>query len=272
MKSFLSYMGGKSLLAKTILPKMPHHRCYVEVFAGAAWMLFKKEEDVSKVEIINDINLDLVTLYRVLKHHLEEFLRYFKWCVIARDEFERLRKESPETLTDIQRSARFYYLLKLGYASRIQSPTFSITTTAKPSLNLLRIEEELSAVHLRLARVYIENRPYEEVFNRFDKHDTFFYVDPPYCGYEDCYGPGIFSRGDFEKLRDILAGISGKFMLSINDVEYIRKLFQGFRIEAVKTSYTAAGAHRKKKADELLIMNYEPMEINDQDRGRTCRI
>lgn len=272
MKSFLSYMGGKSLLAKTILPKMPPHRCYVEVFAGAAWMLFKKEERISEVEIINDINLDLVTLYRVLKHHLEEFIRFFKWCLIARDEFDRFRKENPETLTDIQRAARFYYLLRLGYAAKIQSPTFSIATTTKPSLNLLRIEEELSAVHLRLARVYIENRSYEDIFKRFDKPDTFFYVDPPYYGYEDCYGPGIFSREDFKKLREILSSLSGKFMLSINDVEYIRELFQGFRIEPVKTSYTAAGAHRKKKADELLIMNYEPAELNDQDRGRACRI
>jgi len=78
MNSFLAYMGGKSLLARKIIPKIPEHKCYVEVFAGAAWLLFKKEENTSDVEIINDINLDLITLYRVVKHHLEEFIRYFK--------------------------------------------------------------------------------------------------------------------------------------------------------------------------------------------------
>ena len=76
MRSFLSYYGGKSLLARKIIPKIPEHTCYCEVFAGAAWLLFKKEE--SQVEIINDINKDLVTLYRVIKHHLEEFIRYLK--------------------------------------------------------------------------------------------------------------------------------------------------------------------------------------------------
>ena len=60
MKSFLSYLGGKSLLANKIIPRIPKHHCYCEVFAGAAWMLFKKEE--SKVEILNDINVDLGTL------------------------------------------------------------------------------------------------------------------------------------------------------------------------------------------------------------------
>jgi len=49
MKSFLSYLGGKSLLAGKIAPLVPEHICYCEVFAGAAWMLFKKEP--SKVEI-----------------------------------------------------------------------------------------------------------------------------------------------------------------------------------------------------------------------------
>jgi DNA adenine methylase len=73
-------------------------------------MLFTKEE--SKVEILNDINVNLVTLYRVVKHHLEEFIRYLKWILVARDEFEKFKKEDPETLTDIQRAVRFYFLLK----------------------------------------------------------------------------------------------------------------------------------------------------------------
>lgn len=263
MKSFLAYMGGKSLLAGKIIPKIPDHNCYVEVFAGAAWLLFKKDECTSHVEIINDINLDLVTLYRVIKHHLEEFIRYFKWELISRDEFSRFRAENPETLTDIQKAARFYYLLKLGYAARIKDPAFSIATTSKPRLNLLRIEEELSAVHLRLARVYIENKSYAEIFSRFDKPDTFFYVDPPYYGCEDYYGLGIFSREDFIKLRDILAGIAGKFILSINDVEHIRKLFKGFHIESVKTTYSAGGANKKKRVNELLVMNYKPKKSAD---------
>jgi DNA adenine methylase len=259
MKSFLAYMGGKSLLAGKILEKIPEHNCYCEVFAGAAWLLFKKDEMTSHVEIINDINTDLVTLYRVVKHHLEEFIRYLKWILVARDEFERFRAETPESLTDIQRAVRFYYLLKSGYAARIKNPSFSVATSARPRLNLLRIEEELSAVHLRMARVYIENKPYEQFIARFDKPDTFFYLDPPYYGWEDLYGEDIFHREDFLKLRDVLKSIQGKFILSINDVKEIRTLFKGFYMEKVNTSYSAGGADKKKKVTELLIMNYEPI-------------
>jgi len=258
MRSFLAYMGGKSLLAKKIVPMIPEHQCYVEVFAGAAWMLFKKDEAISHVEIINDINADLITLYRVVKHHLEEFIRYFKWILVSRDEFNRFRIEEPESLTDIQRAVRFYYLLKLGYAARIKDPSFSVAPTSKPRLNLLRIEEELSAVHLRLSRVYIENKAYSEVIRRFDKPSTFFYIDPPYYGCEDYYGTGIFGRDDFAKLKAMLAGITGKFIMSINDVEYIRSLFAEYHIESVATSYSAGGGNKKKPVNELLIMNFEP--------------
>lgn len=189
MKSFLSYFGGKSLLAGKLVPRFPEHQCYCEVFVGAAWLLFNKEE--SKVEIINDINADLVTLYRVIQNHLEEFMRYLKWILVSRDEFERFKTEKPETLTDIQRAVRFYYLLKNGYSSRIPNPSFSINTTRRANLNLLRIEEELSSAHLRLSRVYIENLHYQKLIERFDKPHTFFYLDPPYYNHEKDYGKGI---------------------------------------------------------------------------------
>jgi len=257
MKSFLSYLGGKSLLATKIIPKIPPHTCYCEVFAGAAWLLFKKEE--SQIEIINDINTDLVTLYRVVKHHLEEFIRYLKWILVARDEFERFKKENPETLTDIQRSVRFYYLLKTGYSSRIDNPSFSISTVRRSNFNLLRVEEELSAAHLRLARVYIENMHYEDFIHRFDKPHTFFYIDPPYYGKENYYGDGIFSRDDFVKLKDILKRLKGKFIMSINDTKEIRSLYKDFHIEKVTTTYNVSNQPKtKKKVTELLIMNYKP--------------
>lgn len=254
MKSFVSYLGGKSLLANKIIPQMPEHTCYCEVFAGAAWMLFKKEE--SQVEIINDINADLCTLYRVIKHHMEAFVQYLKWVLIARDEFERFKSEAPESLTDIQRAVRFYYLLRMGFGGKIVNPALNISATRRPALNFMRLEEELSEVHLRLCRVYIENKPYQKLIERYDKPGTFFYLDPPYYGFENCYGNGIFNRNDFTTLRDLLAAIQGKFILSINNTPEIRKLFGQFEVEMVATTYTAAGGNKRVPVKELLIKNY----------------
>jgi DNA adenine methylase len=254
MKSFLSYLGGKSQLAGKIIPKIPKHSCYVETFAGAAWLFFRKEP--SEVEIINDINAELVTLYRVIKLHLDEFIRYIRWILVARDEFDRFRAERPECLTDIQRAVRFYYLLRCGYAAKVHKPSFTSSPTRAPRLNLLRIEEDLSEAHLRLSRVTIENQAYDRILERFDRPSTFFYIDPPYYGHEGDYGLGIFKRDDFAIMEQLLAGMKGKFIMSINDCLEIRKLYKRFSIEEVSTSYTASGANKRKTITELLIRNF----------------
>ena len=123
------------------------------------------------------------------------------------------------------------------------------------------------AVHLRLSRVYVENKPFDVIIKRFDKPDTLFYCDPPYHGFEDYYGKGVFSRKDFKTLRDILASIKGKFIMSINDTPEIRALYKGFQIETVSTSYSAAGANKKKKVSELLIMNYKSGKLKNKNHG-----
>lgn len=102
----------------------------------------------------------------------------------------------------------------------------------------------------------MENLPYQRVLERFDRPATFFYLDPPYFNCEEDYGKGIFSREDFTRLAEILGGIQGKFILSINDTADVRKIFKGFRMLKVQTSYTAGGDHRKE-VGELLFMNYD---------------
>lgn len=235
MKALMAgWVGGKSRLAKEIVARIPQHACYVEPFAGGAWVLFRKEP--SKIEVINDINTELTTLYRVVRNHLEEFIRHFRWCLVGRDEFQRMLDTPPEVLTDIQRACRFYYVQKVSFGGRGRN--FGYSLTQPPRLNLLRIEEDLSAAHMRLARVTIECLPYTDVFRRYDRPETFFYVDPPYLGCEDDYGKGIWARDDFERLADILANLKGRFLLSLGDKPEIRRIFKAFSIEGVKTTYS----------------------------------
>lgn len=99
----IPWMGGKRRLAKHILPLFPAHTCYVEPFCGAAALFFMKEP--SKAEVINDVNGELVNLYRVIQHHLEEFVRQYKWSLVSRQIFQWLQATPEATLTDIQRAA-----------------------------------------------------------------------------------------------------------------------------------------------------------------------
>ena len=254
-KSPLAWLGGKSRLADQIIERMPAHQTYCEVFAGAAWVLFKKPE--SKVEIINDINSELTNLYRCVKHHLAELVLQFRWMLVARDDFDRFLQTPAESLTDIQRAARFFYLAKSSFGAKIHKPTFGIAATGAPRLNLLRIEEELSDAHARLARVFIENRHFDQVLQRFDRPGTLFYVDPPYWGCEKDYGEGLFTRDDFARLAALLGACKGKFILSLNDTAGVRETFRDFRIEAVKTRYSIS-ATAKQEVGEVLITNFKP--------------
>lgn len=126
-----------------------------------------------------------------------------------------------------------------------------------PAVNLMRIEEEMSAVHLRLTGVGVENLPWDEYLQRYDSPETFFYVDPPYWGSEHYYGKDLFARDDYARMAGQLTGIRGKFLLSLNDVAEIRDIFSGFSIRSAETVYTC-GREGAKRAGEILIMNYEP--------------
>ena len=179
MNSPLAYIGGKSKLAETIIKMIPAHKAYCEVFAGAAWVFFRKEP--SKYEFINDLDSDLVCFYRVLQNHLEEFLKQFKWLLTSREWWEDWkRQQEAGGLTDIQRAARYYYLQRMCFGGRVKNRTFGTNQLHRPRINLLRIEEDLSEVHLRLATVSIENLSWHEFIKRYDRPETFFYLDPPY--------------------------------------------------------------------------------------------
>lgn len=255
-KSPLGWQGGKSRLAIPIIERMPEHTAYCEVFAGAAWVLFRKPP--SQVEILNDINRDLITLYRCVKHHLAAVVEQFRWMLVAREEFDRFIATPPDVLTDVQRAARFYYLMKTGFGAKVHKPTFGCSATQPPRINLLRIEEDLSAAHLRLSRVLIECRPYADVLERYDKPGTLFYLDPPYWDCEADYGPGLFGREDFTRLAELLATRKGRFILSLNDTPGVREVFGNFRIEAVRTTYSInKGA--TKPVGEVLITNFKAL-------------
>ncbi|MGL1932168.1 MAG: DNA adenine methylase [Desulfotalea sp.] len=255
MTGIIPYFGGKSRLAKTIISKMPEHGCYVEVFAGGASVFFGKEP--SHLEVINDLDNDLVTLYRSVKHHPEELYRQFKFSLVSRSEFNRNKETNPETLTDIQRAARYLYIQKNSFGGKVTRQGYGISTTKKPGLNLLTLQNTLEQAWERLMQVQIECRDFRKLIPQYDRPHTFFFLDPPYWkipAYKN-----DFEEQDFLDLAEILKNIKGKFLLTINDTPEIRQIFKGFNVEEVELKYTIypGAKSRQKKRIELLISNYK---------------
>lgn len=255
-KPIIPWLGGKRRLAAQIIPHFPDHSCYVEPFAGGAALFFLRTEP-AKVEVLNDLNGDLVNLYRVVQNHLEEFVRQFKWALTSRQVFEWLKITRPETLTDIQRAARFYYLQQNCFSGKLEGQSFGTATTAPPGLNLLRLEETLSVAHLRLASTFLEHLAWDACVTRYDRPHTLFYMDPPYW---QTTGYGIeFGAEEYRRMAALMRSIKGKAIVSLNDHPDIRAVFSGFRMKTLKTRYLVGGAGGTgAKADrgELLIFNW----------------
>ena len=251
-KPIIPWVGGKRRLAKKILPIFPEHKCYVEPFAGGAALFFLKEP--AKVEVLNDINLDLVNLYRVVQHHLDEFVRQFRWALTSRKIYEWLQDTPPDVLTDIQKAARFYYLQKLAFGGKVSGQTFGTATTSKPRLNLLRIEEELSDAHLRISNIYIEHLPWDKCIEKYDRPHTLFYCDPPYYGTE---GYGVdFGLEQYDRMAELAKSIKGNMVISVNDIPEMRKAFKGLNMETVDITYTVGGGGKSPKRKELVIRSW----------------
>lgn len=253
MKPIIPWIGGKRKLADHILPLFPEHHCYVEPFAGAAALFFVKQP--SPVEVINDINGELVNLYRVVKHHLEELYNQFKWVLTSRQNWEWLQSTPVETLTDIQRAARFLYLQKLAFGGRVDSQSFGTATTSRPRFNIFTLEQDLADAHFRLSHTTIEHLPWEKVIERYDRPHTLFYCDPPYWGTE---GYGVaFGWEHYQRLAELVNTIEGVMIISINDHPDIRALFTELPVVEVAYSYTVGGGNKATQCTELIYGNWK---------------
>lgn len=247
----IPWLGGKRRIADTLLHRFPSHSCYVEVFAGGAALFFLRPP--ADVEVVNDVNGDLVNLYRVVQHHLEEFVRQFKWALSSRQIFKWTQDTPAHVLTDIQRAARFFYLQQQAFGGRVEGQTWGTATTAPP-INLLRIEENLSSAHLRLVSAYVEQLDWAACIDRYDRPHTLFYLDPPYWQTE---GYGVpFPFGQYELMAQRLATLKGKAILSINDHPDIRRVFGGFEMEDFEIDYTVGGGANRAARRELIIYSW----------------
>lgn len=247
------YQGGKIRLAPRIIERLAEmpHECYVEPFMGMGGVFLRRPYK-AQVEVINDISRDVITLFRVLQRHYQAFMDMLKWQLTSRPEFQRLVDSSPETLTDLERAARFLYIQRVAFGGKIVGRNFGTGPNNPARFDVTKLGAILEDVHDRLTGVTIECLPYSRVIEIYDRPTTLFYLDPPYWGCEDNYGKNVFSPEDFERLAEQLGNIKGRFLLSINNTPEVRKIFQAFDFEEVQVNYSINGG-KQARFSELLI-------------------
>lgn len=252
MNSFISWIGGKKLLRNKILSEFPEKssfKRYIEVFGGAGWVLFSSDKH-AKTEVYNDVNGNLVNLFRCVKYHPEALQKELEFTLMSREQFFDAKEQMEiRGLTDIQRAARFYILIKESFGSCMR--TFAVC-----SKNIKSAIDYISKVSKRLDTVVIENQDFERILKTYDRKDSLFYLDPPYYEAEKYY-PDRFMQEDHMRLKESLSKVEGKFILSYNDDEYVRELYKNYNIvEIERISNMVKNEQRKPRYRELLIKNY----------------
>jgi DNA adenine methylase len=264
INSPIKWVGGKSRLRKKIIEILPPHTCYVEPFAGAAWVLFSKPP--SPVEVLNDIDQELITFFRVVKEKPEELIASFEWELVARAEFERLAALDPHLLTDVQRAHRFYYLIMAGWGGELNYPRFQTSITDGGHGNRLfgalqTLRERIIPVYERLHTVIIENLDWAACIDRYDRPGAVMYIDPPYPENGCNYFYNMREIEAHELLATRLKNTECKWVLSSYDKPVIHELFKDMHIIPVQS---ASGMSEKKQGKtrvlnrEVLITNFQP--------------
>ncbi len=255
------YIGGKRKLARQIcaaIDALPH-RTYVEVFMGMGG-IFLRRTRVAPAEVINDLSEDVSTFFRVLQRHYVALMDMLRFQVTSRRGFEKLAALDPESLTDLERSARFLYLQRLTYGGKVTGRSFGVDPVSPAGFDMTKIPAVLEAIHERIAPVTIERLSWDQLIPKYDKPETLFYLDPPYYGSEDDYGAALFNRTHFHRMAAMLRAIDGKFLLSINDHPDIRAIFAGFAFVEVELTYTIMGGGGDP-ARELVISNLDQAHL-----------
>lgn len=237
-----AWVGGKRSLAHRLIRRIgavPHH-LYAEPFVGLGGVFLRRSHP-APVEVINDRSADVINLFRICRHHPEALLSEMRLQLVSRAEFRRLAAIAPDTLTDVQRAARFLTLQRLVYGGKPGSLSFPTRPSRPSSLDSQSLRAAIEALHDRLSKVTIENLDYHEFITRYDRENALFYLDPPYYLCEHYYGRDLFRRADFSRLADLLGNIKGRWLMSINDHPEIRRLFAHFQIDEEPVNYRIGG-------------------------------
>lgn len=250
------YIGGKSRLAErviSLIDKVPHET-YAEVFVGMGG-IFLRRHYKPKAEVINDYSRDVSNFFRILQVHYVAFMDMLKWQITTRSEFERLLAVDPDTLTDLQRAARFLYLQRLAFGGKVSGRSFGMDPRKSARFDVTKLGSALEDIHERLSCVTVERLHYHDFIERYDHPECLFYLDPPYYNCEKDYGADLFSREEFTRMAALLGRIEGRFILSINDHESVREIFRDFHMIEETVRYTVGGAEKHGEFQELIITN-----------------
>lgn len=216
-RPLLRWHGGKWLLAPWLLQHFPPHRVYVEPFGGAASVLLRKHR--SYAEVYNDLDGEVVNLFRVARDRGHDLCRLLELTPFARAEFADSYADADDELEQARRTVTRSFM---GFGSNAHNRATGFRSNSNrsgttPAADWRHYPDALRVTIERLQGVVIENRDANDVMQTHDSQETLHYVDPPYVAATRDAGSDYrheMADADHERLAETLHGLSGAVVLS----------------------------------------------------------
>ena len=258
----IPYYGGKYELSKTLVPLIPTHERYIEVFAGGLSMFFRKSK--AKWNVLNDIDNNIVNLYICVMYERDKLVKNLFWIPKSRKLFLDFREEIKENkeieIPDPKQAAKYFYCIRNSFNKLMHTP-FSMNKDMNKNW-----DEEFEYSRMFLGGATIENLDFGTLFDKYyPKEDDFWYLDPPYiiATEKGSYYMNNFTIEDHTRLRDCVNKIdeaNGKFMVSYDYRPEVKELYKEYNVQTLNMRYTGATKDaRKTERKEYIITNYEPV-------------
>ena len=256
----IPYMGGKFELSRKLIPMIPSHKRYIEVFLGGGSMFFRKGK--AELNILNDKHNDLINLYLSVTTKYDEFIAGCESLLKSRTLYDSFKEELKESISYDNmplpfRAAKYFYIIKNAFNTNFHNPISKEAEWNKEMWNCLSVSKE------KLEDTMIENLDFRELLKKYPtREDDFWYFDPPYviAGERGDYYVHSLDNKDHYELFEMCKQIDeegGKFMVSYDDHPLVNDLYKDYKIIKLPIKYSGQ-LHNKDYKNELVIVNYEP--------------
>ena len=209
-------------MTKRLLPLIPKHKTYAEVFGGGAQLLFSKPVKFSKSEVYNDVDSNLYNFFKILQdddrfQKLHHKLVYTPYC---KEMFHEYRKTWRQEEDIIERVYQWFIIMRQNHSMHVggRTPTWARTIEKDGSIakTFKNKVDQLPQVVERWRHVIVDNLDWRECLEKYDKKSTFYYLDPPYVSSTrvDAKYDHELTDDDHEELIDKIQQLDSLVMLS----------------------------------------------------------
>ncbi len=249
-QAVLKYPGSKWRLANWIISHFPPHKNYIEPFFGSGAVLFNKA--LVHNEIANDIDGNVVNLFKVIREHGDELAALVEMTPYARSEFETSLRASD---CHIEQARKFLTRTWQAFGSKTNSASWANTRSGEVFRPRYwsKLPDRILDVVQRLKTVQFENCCALELIERCNHPDTLLYLDPPYLSATrstKCYENEFDKESGHKELLQLAKKHKGYIVISTYDNE----LYSG-ELEGWGKSFARVATHNGGSRVETIYIS-----------------